>query len=286
MARSSAERARSGVATKIAVRLTPIPPVVRTLLLDFTSVDAGAETVSTIIAGGLVPAAIEMMDARYHRRSRGVRARQGFPLDAAAMFIVEVDGPPALVDDAVERVRSIGLAHGARSVRVAQSDVERALWWKARESAFGTIARINPDYYLHDTVVPRHRLVEVLREVYAIADKYDLIVMNVFHAGDGNLHPLLSFDRREPGVMDRVLAAGKEIVQASVAAGGVLSGEHGIGIEKRDFMPMLFSPDDLDAQARASARRSTRPADANPQKVLPAGSRCGDLQAVPAGAWV
>jgi glycolate oxidase len=209
----------------------------------------------------------------------------GFPLDAAAMLIVEVDGPPAAVDDAVGRVRSIGVAHGARSVRVAQSDAERALWWKARKSAFGAIARINPDYYLHDTVVPRRHLVEVLRQVYEIADRYELVVMNVFHAGDGNLHPLLSFDRREPGVMDRVLAAGKEIVAASVAAGGVLSGEHGIGIEKRDFMPMLFSPDDLDAQARL--REAFDPDGvANPQKVLPAGSRCGDLQSIPAGAWV
>ena len=147
------------------------------------------------------------------------------------------------------------------------------------------IRRINPDYYLHDTVVPRRHLVDVLRQVYEIADRYDLVVMNVFHAGDGNLHPLLSFDRREPGVLDRVLAAGKEIVAASVAAGGVLSGEHGIGIEKRDFMPMLFSPDDLDAQARL--REAFDPDGvANPQKVLPAGSRCGDLQTIPAGAWV
>jgi FAD/FMN-containing dehydrogenase len=273
-----------GVATKIAVRLTPIPPVVRTLLLDFTTVDAGAETVSAIIAGGLVPAAIEMMDSRI---TAAVEAfvHAGFPLDAAAMLIVEVDGPPASVNDAVERVRSIGLARGARSVRVAQSDAERALWWKARKSAFGAIARINPDYYLHDTVVPRRHLVDVLRQVYEIADRYDLVVMNVFHAGDGNLHPLLSFDRREPGVMERVLAAGKEIVEASVAAGGVLSGEHGIGLEKRDFMPMLFSPDDLDAQARL--REAFDPDGvANPQKVLPAGSRCGDLQSIPAGAWV
>ncbi|HTN79383.1 MAG TPA: FAD-linked oxidase C-terminal domain-containing protein [Acidimicrobiales bacterium] len=273
-----------GVATRIAVRLTPIPPVVRTLLLDFPSVDAGAETVSAIIAGGLVPAAIEMMDARI---TAAVEAfvHAGFPLDAAAMLIVEVDGLPAAVDDAVERVRSIGLAHGARTVRVAESDAERALWWKARKSAFGAIARINPDYYLHDTVVPRRRLVEVLREVYAIAERHDLVVMNVFHAGDGNLHPLLSFDRRVPGVMDRVLAAGKEIVAASVAAGGVLSGEHGIGIEKRDFMPLLFSADDLDAQARL--REAFDPDGvANPQKVLPAGSRCGDLQSIPEGVWV
>jgi glycolate oxidase len=273
-----------GVATKIAVRLTPIPKVVRTLLLDFTSVDDGAATVSAIIAGGLVPAAIEMMDARI---TAAVEAfvHAGFPLDAAAVLMVEVDGLAAAVDDAVERVRTIGLANGARSVRVAESEAERALWWKGRKSAFGAIARINPDYYLHDTVVPRRRLVEVLREVYAIAERHDLIVMNVFHAGDGNLHPLLSFDRRIPGTMERVYAAGEEIVKASVAAGGVLSGEHGIGIEKRDLMPMLFSADDLDAQARL--REAFDPdGTANPQKVLPAGSRCGDLQAVPDGAWV
>ncbi len=258
-----------GVATKIAVRLTPIPKVVRTLLLDFASVDDGAATVSAIIAGGLVPAAIEMMDARI---TAAVEAfvHAGFPLDAAAVLMVEVDGLASAVDDAVERVRTIGLANGAQSVRVAQSEAERALWWKGRKSAFGAIARINPDYYLHDTVVPRRRLVEVLREVYAIAERHDLIVMNVFHAGDGNLHPLLSFDRRVPGTMERVYAAGEEIVKASVAAGGVLSGEHGIGIEKRDLMPMLFSADDLDAQARL--REAFDPdGTANPQKVLPGG---------------
>ena len=170
-----------------------------------------------------MPAAIEMMDARI---TAAVEAfvHAGFPLDAAAVLMVEVDGLAAAVDDAVERVRTIGLANGARSVRVAQSEAERALWWKGRKSAFGAIARINPDYYLHDTVVPRRRLVEVLREVYAIAERHDLIVMNVFHAGDGNLHPLLSFDRRVPGTMERVYAAGEEIVKASVAAGGVLSG--------------------------------------------------------------
>ena len=142
------------------------------------------------------------------------------------------------VEDAVKRVTEIGLAHGARSVRVATDEAERALIWKGRKNAFGAIARIKPNYYLHDTVVPRRRLVEVLREVYAIAARHDLLVMNVFHAGDGNLHPLLVFDKREPGVLERVLAAGEEIVRASVAAGGVLSGEHGIGLEKRDLMPL------------------------------------------------
>ena len=142
-------------------------------------------------------------------------------------------------------------------MRIAQDEAERALLWKGRKTAFGAIARIKPNYYLHDTVVPRRRLPEVLRQVYEIADRHDLLVMNVFHAGDGNLHPLLVFDKREPGVMDRVHAAGEEIVRVSVAAGGVLSGEHGIGLEKRDFMPLMFSPVDLAAQAGVAAAFDT-----------------------------
>jgi glycolate oxidase len=273
-----------GIATRIAVRLTPNPPAVNTLLLDYAAVDDGAATVSAIIAAGIVPAAIEMMDARI---TAAVEAfvHAGFPLDAAAILIVEVDGLPAGVAAAAEQVSAIGRAHGARSVRVAVDPVERALIWKGRKNAFGAIARVKPNYYLHDTVVPRARLCEVLRAVYDIAARHDLIVMNVFHAGDGNLHPLLVFDKREPGVMERVHAAGDEIVRVSVAAGGVLSGEHGIGLEKRDLMPLLFSPADLDLQARL--REAFDPDGiANPHKVLPAGSRCADVQAVPAGAWI
>jgi glycolate dehydrogenase FAD-linked subunit len=273
-----------GIATRIAVRLTPNPPAVNTLLLDFASVDDGAATVSAIIAAGIVPAAIEMMDARI---TAAVEAfvHAGFPLDAAAVLIVEVDGLPAGVAAAADEVSAIGRAHGARSVRVAVDPAERALIWKGRKNAFGAIARVKPNYYLHDTVVPRARLCEVLRQVYEIAARHELIVMNVFHAGDGNLHPLLVFDKREPGVMERVHAAGDEIVRVSVAAGGVLSGEHGIGLEKRDLMPLLFSAADLDLQARL--REAFDPDGvANPHKVLPAGSRCADIQAVPAGAWI
>jgi glycolate oxidase len=273
-----------GIATRICVRLTQNPPAVRTLLLDFERVEDGAATVSAIIASGLVPAALEMMDAPI---TRAVEAyvHAGFPTDCAAVLIVEVDGLPAAVAAAVERVGEIGRAHKARHVRVAADEAERALIWKGRKTAFGAIARIKPNYYLHDTVVPRARLVEVLSRVYEIAARHELIVMNVFHAGDGNLHPLLVFDKREPGVMERVHAAGDEIVRVSVAAGGVLSGEHGIGLEKRDLMPLLFSAADLDLQARL--REAFDPDGlANPDKVLPAGSRCGDLQQVPAGAWI
>jgi len=170
-------------------------------------------------------------------------------------------------------------------VRVATDAAERALLWKGRKSAFGAIARIAPNYYLHDTVVPRTKLVEVLEEVYRIASRYQLTLGNVFHAGDGNLHPLIVFDQREPGVMDRVLAAGQEILEVCVAAGGMLSGEHGIGLEKRDYMGLVFSDDDLAAQ---SWLREAFDPDGicNPYKVLPSGSRCGDVQQLPAGAWV
>jgi glycolate oxidase len=273
-----------GIATRICVRLTQDPPEVRTMVLDFERVEDGAATVSAVSAAGVLPAALEMMDARI---TQAVEAyvHAGFPSDAEAILIVELDGLHHAVEASAATVAAIGRARGARHVRVAADETERALIWKGRKSAFGALARIKPNYYLHDTVVPRRALVEVLAQVYEIAARHELIVMNVFHAGDGNLHPLLVFDRREVGVMERVHAAGDEIVRASVAAGGVLSGEHGIGLEKRDLMPLLFSADDLDAQARL---REAFDVDglANPEKVLPAGSRCGDLQHAPAGAWI
>jgi glycolate oxidase len=182
-------------------------------------------------------------------------------------------------------------------MRVAADETERALIWKGRKSAFGAVAQIAPHYHLHDCVVPRSRLVEVLDGVYAIADRHGLIVTNVFHAGDGNLHPLLSFDRRVPGTLERVLRASEEIVRLCVEAGGALSGEHGIGLEKRDFMPLVFTTEDLGAQAclRAAFDPDGR---MNPHKVLPDGARCGDFAMargsdaaeaaahLPEGAWI
>jgi glycolate oxidase len=273
-----------GVATKVCVRLTQNPPAVRTMLMDFASVDAGAQTVSAIIAAGMVPAALEMMDQLCVRAVEAY-IHAGLPVDAAAVLLVEVAGLPHGLEADVERIVAIGMAHGAGTVRIAQDEAERALLWKGRKTAFGAIARIKPNYYLHDTVVPRRRLPEVLREVYAITERHGLLIMNVFHAGDGNLHPLLVFDKREPGVMERVHAAGEEIVRVSVAAGGVLSGEHGIGLEKRDLMPLMFSPADLAAQA--ALRRAFDPVGlANPGKVLPSPAACGDVQHVPEGAWI
>jgi len=273
-----------GIAVRIAVRLSPNPPAVRTLLLDFTSVDDAAATVSGIIAAGIVPAALEMMDAEITRAVEDY-VGAGYPRDAAAVLLVELDGLPDGVAAQVDAVRDVGTQHGARHVRVAADEHERALLWKGRKSAFGAIARIAPDYYLHDAVVPRTRLVDVLERVYTIAAEQRLTMMNVFHAGDGNLHPLIVFDAREPGIWERVHAAGDAILRVCVDAGGVLSGEHGIGLEKRDAMPMIFTPDDLDAQARLRDAFDPDGA-ANPEKVLPAGSRCGDVARIPEGAWI
>ncbi len=276
-----------GIATRIAVRLTPDPPEVRTLLLDFLSVAEAAETVSAIIAAGIVPAALEMMDQRVVAAVEPF-VNAGYPLDAAAVLIVELDGLPDGVALEVETVEHLAARNGARQVRVAADEEERDRIWKGRKNAFGAIAHIKPAYYLHDTVVPRTRLAEVVADVCEAVERHDLIVMNVFHAGDGNLHPLIVFDPAEPGVMDRVQAAGEEIVRISLDAGGVLSGEHGIGLEKRRFMPLLFSREDLAAQA--ALRDAFDPEGlANPLKVLPTGASCGDitgLDVVPEGVWV
>ena len=273
-----------GITTAICVRLTPDPTDVRTMLLDFDTVRAGTDTVSAIIAAGMVPAALEMMD-RLCLQAVEAYIHAGLPTDAAAALLVEIAGAPAAVATDAETVERIGREHGARTVRVARDEAERTLLWKGRKNAFGAIARIKPNYYLHDTVVPRRHLSDVLDHVYRIAAEQDLLVLNVFHAGDGNLHPLLVFDKREPGVLERVHRAGAAIVEVSVAHGGVLSGEHGIGLEKRDYMPLLFS--DLDLEAQGWMRSAFDPLGlANPFKVLPSPSGCGDAHAHVEGLWV
>jgi glycolate oxidase len=262
------------------------------MLLDFTDVEDCAQTVSAIIARGVVPAALEMMDRGIVRAVEDF-AHAGYPTDAAAVLLVEVDGLPAGVEAQTREVEAAAFEHAVGTIRIAADDAERALLWKGRKSAFGAIARIAPHYHLHDCVVPRKALADVLAGVYAIAQRHDLIVTNVFHAGDGNLHPLFSFDRSVPGTLQRVLAASDELVRLCVDAGGSLSGEHGIGLEKRDFMPLVFTAEDLDAQA---CLRSAFDPDArmNPRKVLPDGARCGDYAAaalaregaLPEGTWI
>jgi glycolate oxidase len=273
-----------GIATRIAVRLTPNPPTVATMLLDFMSIEAAGSAVTGIISGGIVPAALEMMDGQITRAVEDF-VGAGYPRDAEAVLLVELDGLADGVAAQVDAVTRIGSEHGARTVRVAANETERALLWKGRKSAFGAIARIAPDYYLHDAVVPRTRLVEVLRRVYEIAGSHDLTMMNVFHAGDGNLHPLIAFDRRRPGVWERVYDAGTQILETCIAVGGVLSGEHGVGLEKRDLMPLMFTPEDLTAQGWMCDAFDPDGA-SNPGKVLPRGSRCGEIARMPAGSTV
>ena len=275
-----------GINTAAAVRLTPNPAAVRTMLMAYDDVSTGAATVSAIIAAGIVPAAIEMLDRRCISAVEDF-AKAGYPRDAAAVLLVEVDGPAGGVAVSADRVAEIAAANGAVSVRVAADDDERARLWKGRKSAFGAVANILPDYYLHDTVVPRSRLVEVLEQVYEIADRYDLTVLNVFHAGDGNLHPILAFDARIDGTIERVHAAGREIIEASLAVGGALSGEHGIGVEKRDYMERMFSHADLDQQARLRASFDPH-CRLNPGKVLPSAHSCADfgsLRAADGNIW-
>ena len=274
-----------GIATRIAVRLTPLPPTVATLLADFPTMADAARAVTAVIAAGVVPAALEMMDATIVEVVEAF-VHAGFPTDAAAVLLVEVDGLSGGLAVVTDVVTSVLARHGARAVRVAADAAERAAWWKGRKSAFGAVARIAPNYYLHDCVVPRTHLVEVLEQVSRICAEQDLTLGNVFHAGDGNLHPLIVFDARVPGVLERVHAAGAAIVEACVAAGGSLSGEHGIGLEKRDAMPLVFGPADLRAQAHL--RDAFDPAGlCNPAKVLPrGGTRCADVADLPEGVWI
>lgn len=263
-----------GVVTRVLVKLTQNPPAVRTILLTFDSIQAAAATVSNTIAAGIVPAALEMMDQPM------VIAVEAFihanlPVDAAAVLLAEVVGLDSAVAAEAAILERIARDAGATSVRVAADDTERAVLWKARKSAFGAVAQAAPDYYLHDTVVPRTRLVEVMTQIYEIGERFGIEMLNVFHAGDGNLHPLVAYDAKEPGMFDKVRRAAEEMVKVSVAAGGSLSGEHGIGLEKRDLMGMVFEPIDLDAQARL--RDAFDPdGSMNPGKILPRGARCYD----------
>ena len=278
-----------GVVTQVCVRLTRNPPAVRTMLLDFPTIHDAAATVSGIIGAGVVPAAMEMM-TRNMCAAVEEFVHADLPIESAAVLLVEVDGTPAQVAAETELVQRVGRDHGVSGVRVAADEAERALLWKARKSAFGAMARVAPNYYLHDCVVPRTHLVDVLEEIERIGERLDLVILQVFHAGDGNLHPLIAFDRRDAAQVERVMAAGRAIIETCVAVGGVLSGEHGIGLEKRDFMPLTFSPDDLDAQAR-TCEAFDPDGRLNPLKVLPAGSRCGEAtrstsEGLPDGTWL
>jgi glycolate oxidase len=235
--------------TKIKVRLLRIPPSVATLLAAFPTIETASHAVSAIIARGIVPAALEMMD---HMTVGAVEAhyQAGYPTDAGAVLLVEVDGITESTRELMGAIREVLEENEGYALREAQTQAERDLLWAGRKGAIGALGRIKPNYYLHDGVVPRSRLPQVLSAVGEIGEHYKLPVANVFHAGDGNLHPNILFDLRDHGVLHQVEGAGEEMLRAVVELGGALSGEHGIGLEKSAFMPWVFTADDLDAMQR------------------------------------
>jgi len=268
-----------GIVTKIWVRLTRNPEGVRTMLGVFDSVDDATQAISDIIGAGIIPAALEMMD-----QGILVAVEQafhfGFPLDAEAILLIEVDGPEVGLDDQRDRVAEICRQQGAREVRFAADAKERLQLWKCRKQAFGAIGRLSPSYCTQDGVVPRTKLPHILQRIRAIGTKYDLRIVNVFHAGDGNIHPILLFDERNDGEVDRVLAASGEILNECLECGGSVTGEHGIGLEKLSFMNRMFTDDDLDVMARF--RDALNPDGLlSPGKLLPTAGACGMEQVHP-----
>jgi len=263
------------IATKVVVRLMKLPESTRTLLAIFNAVDDASNAVSAIIAAGFVPSALEMMDRNIIAAVEPV-IHAGFPTDAEAVLLIEVDGLEEATVEQAEAVRAVCIANDAREVRMAVEVADRELLWAGRKSSISAMGRLYPDYYVLDGVVPRTRLPEVLRQTYAIAERYGLDVANVFHAGDGNLHPNLLFDERVAGSTDRVLAAGADIMRACVDAGGSITGEHGIGLEKRDFVSWLFDDGDLAAMARLKAAFGAGEL-YNPCKAFPTSHGCGEV---------
>ena len=262
-----------GVVTEATVRLVPIPEAVETLLGIFPDVVSACRAVGDVIRAGFVPAALEIVDRRTIEAVEASVYAAGLPRDAGAVLLVELDGPAVALPAQVERIAALARGRGAARVEIARDAAERERFWRARRGAFGAMGRLAPDLYVHDAVVPRAKLPEVLERVCAICDERGLRLSNVFHAGDGNLHPNISFDRRDAGELARVLDAGARILEVCVAAGGVISGEHGIGTEKRDFMPLLFGDDDLDAMRRL--RESFDPEHmSNPGKIFPTTRFC------------
>ncbi len=239
-----------GIVTELTVRLVPLPERTETLLGIFPDVVSACRAVGAIIKSGMVPGALEIVDQRTIRAVEESVYAAGMPTDAGAILIVELDGPSAAVAVQVERAREHCRAAGAREALVARDAAERARFWRARKGAFGAMGRLAPDLYVHDAVVPRAKLPEILEKVCAIGDAHRLRLSNVFHAGDGNLHPNISFDRRDAGELARVVKAGEEILRVCVEAGGVISGEHGIGLEKREYLPLVFGESDIGAMLR------------------------------------
>lgn len=278
-----------GIVTRAVVRLMRARESVRTLLAIFDRMDDATQAVVDVTAAGIVPAALEMMDrTTIEAVERGAPA--GYPRDAEAVLLLEVEGLREYTERALRTAEAICARAGARQVRAARDEQERLALWKGRKGAFGALGTLAPNYYVMDGVVPRSRLPETMRAVGEIAQRFGVRIANVFHAGDGNLHPNILFDIRVPGALDRVIEAAEAILRACVAVGGSLTGEHGIGLEKRAYMEWLFTAQDLEAMDRV--RAAFDPVRAfNPGKVFPTPAACGEVTRrapgkIPAGLWV
>jgi glycolate oxidase len=264
-----------GVVTEVTVRLLRRPATQRAVLMGFPSSEAGGDCVARIIGAGIIPGGLEMMDKpAIHAAEAFVHA--GYPLDVEALLICELDGPEAEVDHLIERVEAIGRDCGASSCVVSRSEEERLRFWAGRKAAFPAVGRISPDYYCMDGTIPRKRLPEVLARMQEMSRRHDLRVANVFHAGDGNLHPLILYDANVPGELERAEEFGSDILRLCVEVGGVLTGEHGVGVEKRDLMEVQFGPEDLAQQQRLKCAFDPDGL-LNPGKVFPTLYRCAEL---------
>jgi glycolate oxidase len=265
-----------GIATSITVKLSRLPEKVATLLAIFDTVEDAAQTVAAITAEGITPAALEMLDAIMLCAVEDY-VHAGYPKDAAAVLLIELEGLSEAVAGQVEAVREVCGRQHAREVRVAKDEDERHLLWAGRKGAFGAAGRLAPSCYVQDGVIPRTRVPEMLRYIEEVSRKHGLKIGNVFHAGDGNLHPLILFDARDPEQRRSTIEAGKEILQRCVEIGGSITGEHGVGMEKNDYMPMLFTEDDLEVMGRL--RNVFNPQSTlNPQKVLPSTRMCMEIK--------
>jgi glycolate oxidase len=264
-----------GVVTEVTVRILQAPETARAVLVGFPSSEQAGQCVADIIGAGIIPGGMEMMDRpAIHAAEDFVHA--GYPLDVEALLIVELDGPQAEVDHLLSRVEEIAASNGATTSRVSNSDEERAAFWAGRKAAFPAVGRISPDYYCMDGTIPRKELPKVLAGMREMSEKYGLRVANVFHAGDGNLHPLILYDANQPGELERAEEFGADILKLCVEVGGVLTGEHGVGVEKRDLMPEMFTEEDLNQQIRVKCAFDPEHL-LNPGKVFPQLHRCAEL---------
>jgi glycolate oxidase len=265
-----------GIVTRATLKLMREPENRRTLLATFPDVDTATRAVSAIIASGIVPGALEMMDQLILRAVNDA-FHVGLPLDAGAVLIIELEGLEAGLTAVADEVAEMARAEGASSVKLARDEAERALLWKARKRAFGAVGRLAPNYATQDGVVPRTRLPDILRLIKDVSRRYELQIGNVFHAGDGNLHPIILYDERIPGQVTRAIEAGREILKACVEMGGSLTGEHGIGVEKLGEMALLFTPDDL--RVMTELRHVFDPMErSNPGKVIPQAGSCVEVK--------